>query len=237
MPTEPDTKPITSKEVPLGITTTLFFLIMASTLITYIIPRGDAAAIYYFQILTGPFNISREGNIFGNVIILLLIFAAAELYLKITNRGVEVLAAFMSSVVATYMVDFYLTITSSSTMIIGGSGTSIIGASMLLLLITVIILDMIKWSKRLVKLKPNPIFAGLKIGIAFVIMFAVVQYLIRLYINFYVIDNQSLYYHVFGSIFTVLLTGVILVFRSWILPRDRHANSRRGGNGTLPNGF
>ena len=218
---------ISSRNKPFEITITLFGLIIISTLMTYLVP--GSLEVYYFQVLTGPFNISAEGNILGNVVILLIIVAVTELYMKSTDRGVIALVAVVSSVAATYIVDFYLTVSSSSGMLIGGVGTSIIGSGVLLFLILVIIADVLLWAKNHIENGANLVGIIVRLCIVFAFSIWILDALMNFYLGSYIVDNASVFLHALGSIITVVLTFVILVFRAWTMPWKRHRYRKNTG--------
>lgn len=99
---------------------------------------------WFVVLVTGPFNIAIEQNVYGNLFIALLIMAVTELYLKSTGRALQVEFAFVSSILSSYILSAYSLFTGGG----GGTGTSIMAFSTLLFLIIVIVYDLIMWIKE-----------------------------------------------------------------------------------------
>jgi hypothetical protein len=227
---------VSLSESPFGITLVLLFLICVSTSFTSLIPSTRGELI--FATLTAPFNVFVEGNFRGNVVVLLFIVAIAELYMKATYRGVPMLIAFVSSVVATYAVSYIINVTAPPSQWYLPSGTSIIGASILLFLIIVIMIDLALWSKKLMERKKSPIKDAVTIAAAFALTILVVRQLASMFFAFYITDNESARLHEMGSAIAIVLTAAILIFREWTMPHSRSAQAKADGNlSDLPRDF
>ena len=206
--------PLSTRDEPFGLTFALFFLVGISTFLGFALPKGSARNL--FLVITAPFNTAGELNPYSNIFLLLLIFATTEIYMKATNRSTELLVAFISSIVATYIVSIYLLVNTGR----GVAGTSIIGFSILLFLILVIVIDLLGWAYKTLE-KNKKAVNLLKVAIAFILTAFVSKELITFLFYLYVKNNQSVQLHEWGGLVSLSLTFVILLFRAWAFPRSR----------------
>ncbi len=212
-------------DTPFGITSMIVVLIAMSTALTWIIPSAFGRAV--FATITAPFNIAIEGNIIGNFVVLVVIVAFGELYMKSRGRGTVFSVAVVSSIAATYIVVFYVNLVAPVGTLIVASGTSIIGASLLAFLVPVFVYDLFAWSRRLLSENDSVARNVAEIVGAFALTIIGVAGIITLFKTFYVTDNTSFYLHVFGSIIAVALTSIVLLFREWTMPREKAVKRER----------
>ncbi|MGA3020529.1 MAG: hypothetical protein ABSD68_01100 [Candidatus Micrarchaeales archaeon] len=184
----------------LQLTPLISILIVISTGFSFML-QGSA----YFVFITSPFNIFFEQNVFGNFVILLLILATTETYLRSTNRDRQADLAFISSILSHYVVSIYLILTTNE----GVAGTSIMGFSLLLFLIVAIIFDIAEWIKIDV-FKERNIIALILAGAFASFVVTVLYYLIDLLFTGYITGNGSVYLHLWGGLVSLLVFAVLI---------------------------
>jgi hypothetical protein len=184
----------------LQLTPLVAILIVISTGFTFMLQGSE-----YFVFITCPFNIFFEQNVFGNFVILLLILAITEMYLRSTNRDKQADLAFISSILSTYIVSAYLILTTGE----GAAGTSILGFSLLLFLILAMVFDMAEWIKIDI-FKERNIIALIFAGAFASFLVTVFYYLIDFLFTGYITGNESVYLHLWGGVVSLLIFVIIM---------------------------
>jgi hypothetical protein len=186
------------------LTTYLMLAILGCTVITFAF-QGKNEDLWV--LMTAPFNIAIEGNVFGNFIVVLFIFGSIELYLRATQRDRLALDVFLSGVLATYAVTAYVFLTSR----IIGAGTSIVGFSVLAMSIFIILIDMATWVRRSVIEDKKYISLAWLVPSA-VIVVVVAYFLAQFLFAAYIASNESAIFHVSGGIIAFVILAFLLRF-------------------------
>lgn len=187
------------------LTTYLMLAIIGCTIVTYAF-QGRNEELWL--LMTAPFNISIEGNIFGNVIVVLMIFGFAEFYLRETRRDKLIFDIFLSGILATYAVTFFIFFADR----IVGAGTSIVGFSVLAISIFVIFMDLLTWMRRNI-VEDKKYISILWIVPTSLAVVVFLDFLARFLFAAYIVSNQSAIFHVVGGMIAFAIMVMLLRVR------------------------
>jgi asparagine N-glycosylation enzyme membrane subunit Stt3 len=158
-------------------------------------------------LLTAPFNISIEGDIFGNVIIVLIIFGLTELYLRVTHRDRLILDIFIGGVLGTYAVTAFVYFFLNGV----GAGTSIVGFSVLAMFIGIVFFDLSTWLRK--SFEDRKVLNLIAAPFVIIPILLVLLWLVQALFAMYIVGNESAIYHAAGGIMAYLIVELLIRLR------------------------